>query len=211
MDCLKNLTACMGCTKKHAKCSWRDVRESELRENDLRDGDIRDIGIDEVLDRANSRHESYGAVESHEPAPHAVEDVLHPPIESDPTKERSLTPEKRNGSSGHESQSNATPAAAPSPPRPVEETKLEQLVPSTAPAAAPAELDSVSRSIENQLQEAAIDVPFRRIPRVEPAARPRYQIEDDDDDDDDDEGDRLQAAAAQVYRSASQQGQRAKA
>ncbi|EAW07405.1 Zn(II)2Cys6 transcription factor domain-containing protein [Aspergillus clavatus NRRL 1] len=32
MDCLKNLTACMGCTKKHAKCSWKDVREEELRE-----------------------------------------------------------------------------------------------------------------------------------------------------------------------------------
>lgn len=31
MDCLKNLTACMGCTKKHAKCSWREVREIELR------------------------------------------------------------------------------------------------------------------------------------------------------------------------------------
>ncbi|KAF1914571.1 hypothetical protein BDU57DRAFT_501058 [Ampelomyces quisqualis] len=31
MDCLKNLTACMGCTKKHAKCSWKEVREGELR------------------------------------------------------------------------------------------------------------------------------------------------------------------------------------
>lgn len=31
MDCLKNLTACMGCTKKHAKCSWRDVKEEEMR------------------------------------------------------------------------------------------------------------------------------------------------------------------------------------
>lgn len=31
MDCLKNLTACMGCTKKHAKCSWREVKEEELR------------------------------------------------------------------------------------------------------------------------------------------------------------------------------------
>ena len=30
MDCLKNLTACMGCTKKHAKCSWREVRDYEL-------------------------------------------------------------------------------------------------------------------------------------------------------------------------------------
>lgn len=33
MDCLKNLTACMGCTKKHAKCSWKEVREAELRGN----------------------------------------------------------------------------------------------------------------------------------------------------------------------------------
>ncbi|KAL1963559.1 hypothetical protein VTN77DRAFT_8004 [Rasamsonia byssochlamydoides] len=33
MDCLKNLTACMGCTKKHAKCSWKDVKEEELREH----------------------------------------------------------------------------------------------------------------------------------------------------------------------------------
>ncbi|EED21335.1 C6 finger domain protein, putative [Talaromyces stipitatus ATCC 10500] len=32
MDCLKNLTACMGCTKKHAKCSWKDVKEEELRD-----------------------------------------------------------------------------------------------------------------------------------------------------------------------------------
>ena len=33
MDCLKNLTACMGCTKKHAKCSWKDVEEQELRDH----------------------------------------------------------------------------------------------------------------------------------------------------------------------------------
>ncbi|KAF2259897.1 hypothetical protein CC78DRAFT_474271 [Lojkania enalia] len=33
MDCLKNLTACRGCTKKHAKCSWKEVRENELRGN----------------------------------------------------------------------------------------------------------------------------------------------------------------------------------
>lgn len=31
MDCYKNLTACLGCTKKHAKCSWKDVEEEELR------------------------------------------------------------------------------------------------------------------------------------------------------------------------------------
>ena len=32
MDCLKNLTACMGCTKKHAKCSWKEVTLEELRD-----------------------------------------------------------------------------------------------------------------------------------------------------------------------------------
>lgn len=31
MDCLKNLTACLGCTKKHAKCSWKDVTDDELQ------------------------------------------------------------------------------------------------------------------------------------------------------------------------------------
>lgn len=30
MDCMKNLTACQGCTKKHAKCSWKDVTADEL-------------------------------------------------------------------------------------------------------------------------------------------------------------------------------------
>ncbi|MCJ1285838.1 hypothetical protein MMC26_005179 [Xylographa opegraphella] len=33
MDCRKNLTACQGCTKKHAKCSWKDVSEQELLDN----------------------------------------------------------------------------------------------------------------------------------------------------------------------------------
>jgi hypothetical protein len=31
-DCTKHLTACSACTKKHAKCSWKDVREGELVE-----------------------------------------------------------------------------------------------------------------------------------------------------------------------------------
>lgn len=32
MDCVKNLTACIGCTKKHCKCAWKDVKEEEIRE-----------------------------------------------------------------------------------------------------------------------------------------------------------------------------------
>lgn len=30
MDCVKNLTSCAGCTKKHARCHWREVTRDEL-------------------------------------------------------------------------------------------------------------------------------------------------------------------------------------
>lgn len=30
-ECTKHLTACSACTKKHAKCSWKDVKEGEVR------------------------------------------------------------------------------------------------------------------------------------------------------------------------------------
>lgn len=30
MDCTKYLTACNGCTKKHAKCTWRDITDEEV-------------------------------------------------------------------------------------------------------------------------------------------------------------------------------------
>jgi hypothetical protein len=29
-DCTKHLTACSACTKKHAKCSWKDIKDGEL-------------------------------------------------------------------------------------------------------------------------------------------------------------------------------------
>lgn len=30
LQCVKHLTACQGCTKKHAKCSWKSVAEEEI-------------------------------------------------------------------------------------------------------------------------------------------------------------------------------------
>jgi len=30
MDCQKNLTSCVGCTKKHARCHWKDVQKTEV-------------------------------------------------------------------------------------------------------------------------------------------------------------------------------------
>ncbi|KAL8831221.1 MAG: hypothetical protein Q9170_005392 [Blastenia crenularia] len=68
MDCLKNLTACMGCTKKHAKCSWKDVSEQELANNplilrsamedvaDVRSGDERDRSRDPYRDLPTISH-----------------------------------------------------------------------------------------------------------------------------------------------------------
>ncbi|SLM38561.1 c6 finger domain protein [Lasallia pustulata] len=53
MDCLKNLTACMGCTKKHAKCSWKEVRDEELAENAF----VRNIGDDAA--ESSSHRASY--------------------------------------------------------------------------------------------------------------------------------------------------------
>ncbi|KAI4275986.1 MAG: hypothetical protein LQ337_002807 [Flavoplaca oasis] len=46
IDCLKNLTACMGCTRKHAKCSWKDVTEQELIDNPLVSRTAREEAMD---------------------------------------------------------------------------------------------------------------------------------------------------------------------
>ena len=35
MDCVKNLTSCAGCTRKHARCHWRDVTREELGSLDM--------------------------------------------------------------------------------------------------------------------------------------------------------------------------------
>ena len=62
MDCLKNLTACQGCTKKHAKCSWKDVTDQELRDHPYIPRSERDEGI-EVDSHQDKRSTSALAVE----------------------------------------------------------------------------------------------------------------------------------------------------
>lgn len=55
MDCRKNLTACMGCTKKHAKCSWKEVLEDELRENPYNPSPSMDeTGVEDSSEREGS-------------------------------------------------------------------------------------------------------------------------------------------------------------
>lgn len=58
MDCRKNLTACMGCTKKHAKCCWKDVLEDELRENPYNPS----LSMDETAAEESSDREGYRKV-----------------------------------------------------------------------------------------------------------------------------------------------------
>ncbi|GAB7348836.1 hypothetical protein MBLNU459_g7545t1 [Dothideomycetes sp. NU459] len=53
MDCVKNLSSCAGCTKKHSRCHWKDVTRDEARdlkgfddvEESLRDGSFADTAV----------------------------------------------------------------------------------------------------------------------------------------------------------------------
>ncbi|KAL9039129.1 MAG: hypothetical protein Q9214_005001 [Letrouitia sp. 1 TL-2023] len=58
MDCLKNLTACMGCTKKHAKCSWKDVTKQELIDNPIIMRSAREAAQNESAEREKERDRS---------------------------------------------------------------------------------------------------------------------------------------------------------
>lgn len=62
MDCLKNLTACMGCTKKHAKCSWKEVREGELH-----GAFTHPVGTNSNIHTDTSDHESHGRASTASP------------------------------------------------------------------------------------------------------------------------------------------------
>lgn len=73
MDCLKNLTACMGCTKKHAKCSWRDVKEDEIRGQQLlrhnhEQADVRDSGRASMPAVPTDNREGRETDHTHEPS-----------------------------------------------------------------------------------------------------------------------------------------------
>ncbi|QIW96177.1 hypothetical protein AMS68_001695 [Peltaster fructicola] len=68
MDCVKNLTSCAGCTKKHARCHWRDVNRDELRDLDhLMAGALNQESINEN-DKSSLDGESGPGAESDEDA-----------------------------------------------------------------------------------------------------------------------------------------------
>ncbi len=191
MDCLKNLTACMGCTKKHAKCSWRDVRPDEL----------------EGMERSTHLEPRSEAEQDRETAsPPSTVAELGRVVEDRRSPDGSLArqPEdQRRPSDTHMQDIDANndslfapaePAPAPpppkaeSPPRPHSSHKFDVRPP--------------------PLGQQLIDAANRRSPPPMAPDYPTYaqkaamrrSIEQNEND----EGDRLQALAAQVYRSASQ-------
>lgn len=54
LQCVKHLTACQGCTKKHAKCSWKAVTDDEIRQL-KREMGLENEVIDTEMEAAESR------------------------------------------------------------------------------------------------------------------------------------------------------------
>jgi hypothetical protein len=66
-ECLKNLTACMGCTKKHARCSWKKVTQEELDQDENR---LRcEIASGERVTKEEDVNMTAADTEATEPAP----------------------------------------------------------------------------------------------------------------------------------------------
>lgn len=173
MDCLKNLTACMGCTKKHAKCSWRDVRVEELQ---------RPWGttIAEAL-----AAEAEDAKKDEE-----LKDLLT----NQPSPTRDPSPYQPR-------------SQPPSHAESVNEVARESNEESPAQ---PTEGDRSSEKPEDA-DKPRFDVRPPPMAQQQANGRGQYnplpfysQVKDSIEHDENDEGDRLQALAAQVYRSASQ-------
>ena len=185
MDCLKNLTACMGCTKKHAKCSWKEVQADELEmpEPPPRDKTTTPVPSPPAIAPPLS---AGSTIEVNRPAEdlQRTASIARASLALDLAGESTDTPEKGDIAEARE-----------------ETTRSEPIPPTTSAS----KFDVRPPPLVQQLHDAATrrspsgPVPFATFsPRIREKA---YE--------DDDEGDRLQALAAQVYRSASQGGHRA--
>lgn len=97
MDCLKNLTACMGCTKKHAKCSWKDVKEDELHDAQLRSQLNAHADEQQDFARPAAPDSSHHHDEHNTDSTHPLPNTIYPPshdnhTEPQPPKPDSVTP-----------------------------------------------------------------------------------------------------------------------
>ncbi|KAK5561480.1 hypothetical protein LTR46_000285 [Exophiala xenobiotica] len=176
MDCLKNLTACMGCTKKHAKCSWRDVRPDELQ--------LAGLGTEATSATEIVPPLSAGStIEVNPPSEAVIRSASIARASLDLTEGKLDTPSKEMAA-------------------PVAESR--RIIP-TLSGSSPARFDVRPPPLTQQLQNAANSRSTESRSfggMLSPREKERAK------DDDDDEGDRLQALAARVYRTASQSGHR---
>ncbi|EZF26479.1 hypothetical protein H112_01356 [Trichophyton rubrum D6] len=105
MHCLKNLTACMGCTKKHAKCSWRDVKAEELQKDHPKD---RAASLDATTTTTATREKDRDASEDVSASTSAPDDRLKssPARPATTTATTTITTNTTNGTtnSGRNSQ-----------------------------------------------------------------------------------------------------------
>lgn len=196
MDCLKNLTACMGCTRKHAKCSWKDVRAEELRETastlEGQDGFAKDKAAPpsagstiEVARTADEPSRPQTAISS---------------TSSDVTRRDGITTAK------DESRTTVEPVAATGPGGAAfsSATTSSPPPPRAEPAGMTARFDVRPPPIGQHLPPDAATKGGRSPPAPSSSPSSRLDSRKSNHPNDNDEGDRLQALAAQVYRSASQ-------
>lgn len=186
MDCLKNLTACMGCTKKHAKCSWKEVKAPELQ------------GL--APPPASVEKDPGPTLSALDPAPPlsagSTIEVSRPVDESRP-----VSTARTSLGSTHDREAKVHDGAGPKADTGRRSESMQ------SPNVSSARFDVRPPPLVQHNQEAANGRSSTGLgghrsfgmSGFSPASRI---------DDDDDQGDRLQALASRVYRTASQSGHR---
>jgi hypothetical protein len=172
MDCLKNLTACLGCTKKHAKCSWKDVRVEELQRTS-KDGDSAEKGLTVGENKAEEVRalSTSNPSPARDPTPHQAQS--QPPVQAEGVQESTAEQKEQSPAQTTTTEDHASDKQEEDKPR------FDVRPPPIA---------------QQQANGRGQYTPFSYYP----------QVKDSIEHDENDEGDRLQALAAQVYRSASQ-------
>ncbi|KIX07742.1 uncharacterized protein Z518_02396 [Rhinocladiella mackenziei CBS 650.93] len=188
MDCLKNLTACMGCTKKHAKCSWKEVKASELQ----------------MTAKSTSPER--------EAAPVSTVPENAPPLSAGSTIE--VTRPSNDSMRSSDIASASLELAGDNPEASKEESRHDTDLPRKSE---PVQSGTSSARFDVRpppLVQRSHDAADRRSPTAPNSVASTFSHDQgkdrhhNNDDDDDDNGDRLQALAARVYRTASQSGHR---
>ncbi|KAF3006944.1 hypothetical protein G7054_g6903 [Neopestalotiopsis clavispora] len=73
--CIKHLTACQGCTKKHARCSWKALTDEEVAWLRHESGDVSGLGVSAGEDTGDEQRERrYGS----QSAPSSQQDPNEP-------------------------------------------------------------------------------------------------------------------------------------